>query len=68
MKWEYTTLEIDAEGGFLSPRSLNCGALIRKMNDLGERGWELASSFDVNAFKGETKGAVLIFKRPRADG
>ncbi len=64
MKWEYMTLKIGAEGGFLSPRTLNCAVLNEKMNEFGKYGWELVSGFDINAFKGETNSAVLIFKRP----
>ena len=39
--------------------------LDRLMNDLGNENWELVAAFSTNQGFGDTKDAVLIFKRPQ---
>ena len=62
----HTTLEWDLPNAkwFLGGK-LDVTKLDQMMNDLGRDGWELVAAFDTNQVYGNTKDAVLIFKRPR---
>ena len=64
MTWEYRTIKLAAEGWFLGGK-LDVTKLDQMMNDLGRDGWDLVAAFDTNQVYGNTKDAVLIFKRPR---
>lgn len=66
MKWEYRTMKLAAEGWFLGGK-LDATKLDQMMNDAGRDGWELVAAFDTNHSQGQTRDAVLIFKRPRKD-
>jgi hypothetical protein len=61
MKWEYKTIKLEASGfmgGKLDEKTLDL-----MMNDLGDKGWELAAAFDTNQQAGITRDAIIIFKR-----
>jgi hypothetical protein len=61
MVWEYKTIKLAATGF--------CGGKIDElrldamMNDLGRDGWELAAALDTNEAYGQTRDAIVIFKR-----
>ena len=61
-KWEYKTVMIKATGWF-SGGKVDINVLDERLNALGRDGWELAAGFDTNKLYGETRDAVLIFKR-----
>ena len=63
MQWEYKIVRLDA-GSYFSDAAAPTEA---ELNELGERGWELATSIDSSEIKlggrgGSTTG--LVFKRP----
>jgi hypothetical protein len=60
-KFEYLTLRV-RETGLIGKR-VNPKKLTKNLNELGEEGWELASTFETNEDEGETKDVFLIFKR-----
>ncbi|AQT67502.1 hypothetical protein STSP2_00650 [Anaerohalosphaera lusitana] len=62
MLWMYKTAKVKATGGFLGGK-FNAGKLEVKLNELGKDGWELSTSFTTNKNYGETRDAVLVFKR-----
>ena len=62
MKWEYMTVMFQATGFWLGGK-LNGDAFNSKLNELGERGWELVSVFDTNMHQGGTRDVVAVFKR-----
>ncbi|MEZ4688610.1 MAG: DUF4177 domain-containing protein [Bacteroidia bacterium] len=61
-QFQYLTLRV-RETGFIGKR-VNPKKLTSNMNELGEEGWELVTSFETNEEEGETKDVFLIFKRP----
>ena len=65
MKWEYKTVYVDCKGFWSS--KVDVHQLEDYCNQYGKEGWELVTSptFSPNT-GGETKGLVLIFKRPIA--
>ena len=66
MQWEYRTLKLAAEGWF-SGGKLDETKLDQMINELGRECWELVAAFDTNQVYGNTRDAVLIFKRPRKE-
>ncbi len=63
MTWEYRTLKLPAQGGFLGGK-FDEKALESAMNELGREGWELAAAFSTTMGNGQTRDIVLLFKRP----
>jgi len=63
MKWEYKTIKIGAQGGFLGGK-FDEKAMDTYINELGRDGWELTTAFDTNMSQGQTRDIVAIFKRP----
>lgn len=60
-RWEYRTLKFKIKGfsgGILETEDFN-----NELNRLGDKGWELVSSFTTNAANGYSRDAVAIFKR-----
>lgn len=60
-RWEYRTLKFKLKGfsgGILETKDFN-----NELNMLGDKGWELVSSFTTNAANGYSRDAVAIFKR-----
>ena len=64
-QWEYKTIKLSTTG-FLGG-VLDMQAFDRMLNDLGDDGWELVSSFDTNQSGGVTRDVIAIFKRPAPD-
>ncbi len=64
MQWEYITLVFGAKG-FLMGGKLDAELLNRRLNELGQEGWELVSVFDTNMFEGGTRDVYAILKRSR---
>ena len=64
MTWEYRTIKLAAERSFVGGE-VDVTKLDQMMNDVGQDGWELVAAFGTNQGYGQTKDAVLIFKRPR---
>lgn len=63
MKWEYKTIKL-ATKGFLGGK-FDENQLDEYMNQLGQEGWELVTSFDTNKSYGETRDIVVIFKKAK---
>ena len=63
-RWEYLTVKCEPDSGFFSGPKLDSEALNETLNQLGSKGWELVSAFDLNAFHGHSQEIVLVFKRP----
>ena len=63
-KWEYHVLAIDVGLGFLGPK-LDIQLLGESLNRLGQEGWELVNTEDLNRREGGSHELVLIFKRPQ---
>jgi hypothetical protein len=62
MAWEYKVLSMQAGGWFGG--KLDAPKLENHLNALGAAGWEMASSFDTNAWpEGITRDVVVILKR-----
>jgi len=55
MQWEYRTLKQHAQQGWGG--EFDAAELDRRLNELGEHGWELVSVLDTNL--------VAVLKRPR---
>ncbi|MCC5910880.1 MAG: DUF4177 domain-containing protein [Clostridiaceae bacterium] len=62
-KWEYISVKTEAKG--LMGGKFNLEEFDSKLNDLGEKGWELVSSFTTNKGYGETRDIVSILKRKK---
>ena len=58
VRWEYRIINIRSENYRLDPN------YDTQLNELGEDGWELVSTFDTVAL-GYTKSIVTVFKRPK---
>ncbi len=63
MKWEYTTVMLEAQGWFLGGK-LNGQKFTELLNARGREGWELVSVFDTNMWEGQTRDVVAVLKRP----
>jgi hypothetical protein len=64
MKWEYTTLKIPTDSGFLSGTDFDADRLAELLNRQGAEGWELVSVFDIEKVKGGSKFVIAVMKRP----
>lgn len=65
-KFEYQILEVEATG-FWSGGKINSQELTTRLNELGEEGWELTSSFATNKYEGQSRAAILVLKRERTE-
>lgn len=63
MKWEYTTVIFAAKGMWLGGK-IDGQAFTDKLNELGDQGWELTSTFDTSMLEGKTRDVIAVFKRP----
>lgn len=61
-RWEYYSLHLDV-GGLINPK-VDTDEVAQRLNELGNVGWELVSTSDLNAGQGKTRGLLAIFKRP----
>ena len=64
MKWEYKTVKTPASGGFLGGK-FDSTALVMRLNELGDEGWELVAAFTTNQGYGQSRDIVAIFKRQK---
>jgi Domain of unknown function (DUF4177) len=62
-RWEFKTITHRTTG--LMGGKFREDDLDRKLNDLGQLGWELAAIFTTNRDQGATRDIVAVFKRPR---
>jgi hypothetical protein len=60
-KVEYKFLKTKDKGWFTV--SINFDELEDKLNQLGQEGWDVVTSLDINAGQGGTKEVVLLLKR-----
>jgi hypothetical protein len=60
-KWEYKTLSKEIDRGLI-----NCIDLDKRLNELGEEGWELLSVTPVH-YDSVTKSVVHHFRRAKGD-
>lgn len=62
--FEYKVLAADARGGWLSVGGkLDYEALSTKLNELGQQGWEVVTTTDINRYEGVTRDVMIILKR-----
>ena len=59
-QWEYKIINIRSENYRLDPDAA------RKLNALGDMGWELVGLTSVNFKSGATDNIAMVFKRPAA--
>ena len=59
-QWEYKIINIRSESYRLDPDAA------RKLNALGDMGWELVGLTSVNFKSGATDNIAMVFKRPAA--
>lgn len=60
-KWEYKSVKFETKGfmgGILEINDFD-----NKLNELGQQGWELVSSFTTNQGQGFTRDVIGTFKR-----
>jgi hypothetical protein len=62
-RFEYTVLDIPAKGWFGG--KLDLETLTQKLNELGDKGWEVVSGTDTNMYEGATRGMIIILKREK---
>lgn len=62
-KYEYKTLTHDTKG--LWGGSVDADKFQNELNDLGNDGWELVSSFSTTQSYGSSKSIICIFKRKK---
>lgn len=69
MKWEYTTISIEAKGLMFYNKKFNEERSTDEINELGEKGWELVSVVPIERTGGiynktATYAFAFVFKRP----
>jgi len=62
-QFEYKTIFTDAKGFFGG--KIDQGSMDRQLNQLGDQGWELISTFSSNQSYGSTRWIVSVFKRKK---
>ncbi len=62
--FEYLTMAIGTSGWF-SGGKIDLEALNRRLNELGQEGWELVSTVDTNKNYGEPREVILFLKKER---
>lgn len=60
-KFEYRVLDVPTKG-FLGGR-VDFEELTEKLNELGQQGWEVATTTDTNMYEGGSHGVIVILKR-----
>jgi hypothetical protein len=65
MKWEYLSVAFAATGFWVQGK-LDGDAFNERLNQLGQKGWELVSVFDTNVGGGGTRDVFAVFKRQGA--
>ena len=62
-KFEYKVISYDTKGFFGG--NVDTGELEKRLNKLGNDGWEMVSSASTNQSYGSSKSLVFIFKRKK---
>jgi hypothetical protein len=60
-QWEYHVLAIGVRSGLTGP-DLNIQALGEALNRLGQEGWELVNTVDINRRSGASHEVLLLLK------
>ncbi|RFM28119.1 DUF4177 domain-containing protein [Deminuibacter soli] len=60
-KYEYQYYEIPTAGSIST--TVDIHKMIGELNDLGQKGWEVATSLDINQLNAGHKVATIILKR-----
>lgn len=60
-KFEYTVLDVPSKGFWGGKIDYN--SLTSKLNELGKKGWEVASSNDTTSYRGASRAVIIILKR-----
>lgn len=60
-RFEYTVLDVPTKGFFGG--KVDFEALTTKLNDLGKKGWEVATISDTNMHQGASRALIVILKR-----
>lgn len=64
-KWAYHTFTVEPKfQSILKASAIDYQELNRKLNRLGQLGWELVSVMDTNWHEGRTRELVAVMKRP----
>jgi hypothetical protein len=63
MRWEFKTLKHPTKG--LLGGKFDEEELDRKLNELGQQGWDLVSAFTTSQAQGQSRDIVAVFKRER---
>jgi hypothetical protein len=63
MNFEYKQIEVETNFRMLSGTGLDSTELTKKLNELGQDGWELVSIYTIEKVKGGTKIVVAALKR-----
>ncbi|NEU66132.1 DUF4177 domain-containing protein [Spirosoma agri] len=63
-KFEYRVLDVAAGGGFWTGGgAIDVQELTDKLNELGQQGWEVVSSVDLNMTQGQSRAIIVMLKR-----
>ena len=60
-QFEYTVLDVPTKGFFGG--KIDHPALAAKLNELGRKGWEVATMNDTNLYQGGSRTLIIILKR-----
>ena len=62
-KFEYRVLDVATEGFWSGGGKIDAQQLTDKLNELGQDGWEVASSVDLNMAQGQSRSIIVMLKR-----
>lgn len=62
-KFEYRILDVATVGFWSGGGKIDVQQLTDKLNELGQEGWEIASSVDLNMAQGQSRSAIVMLKR-----
>ncbi|UHG90502.1 DUF4177 domain-containing protein [Spirosoma oryzicola] len=62
-KFEYRVLDVAAGGFWSGGGKIDVQELTDKLNELGQQGWEVVSSVDLNMAQGQSRSVLVTLKR-----
>jgi len=62
-KVNYKVLKITGISSFFGNASIDSEKLEEKLNTLGDQGWDLTDSIEINSYKGQSSEVVMILKK-----
>ncbi|MCK8491123.1 DUF4177 domain-containing protein [Spirosoma sp. RP8] len=62
-KFEYRVLDVAAGGFWSGGGKIDVQELTDKLNELGQQGWEVVSSVDLNMAQGQSRSVLVMLKR-----